>query len=144
MGTYTVKEIAEKLNTNPETVRRWIRSGKLKAEQSSRKEGNVISEEELQKFISVSPKFNSIMPMLIMGPYGIAISRILEKAKKKKKEEQPLINTTELNDFAKGQIANLKIEIKKKKLEIEQCENDIKQLETQIEHLEKLTKQEGL
>lgn len=25
MKTYTVKEISEMLNTNPETVRRWIR-----------------------------------------------------------------------------------------------------------------------
>ena len=31
MDTYSVKEIADMLNTNPETVRRWIRSGKLEA-----------------------------------------------------------------------------------------------------------------
>ena len=31
MDTYSVKEIAEMLNKNPETVRRWIRSGKLEA-----------------------------------------------------------------------------------------------------------------
>ena len=37
MDTYSVKEIADMLNTNPETVRRWIRSGKLEAIQESRK-----------------------------------------------------------------------------------------------------------
>ena len=33
MNTYTVKEIADMLKTNPETVRRWIRLGKLEADQ---------------------------------------------------------------------------------------------------------------
>lgn len=35
MDTYSVKEIADMLNTNPETVRRWIRSGNLEAIQES-------------------------------------------------------------------------------------------------------------
>ena len=47
MTTYSVRQIAEKLNTNPETVRRWIRDGKLKAEQTSRRDGNVVTEYEL-------------------------------------------------------------------------------------------------
>ena len=29
MESYSVKQIAEMLNTQPETVRRWIRNGKL-------------------------------------------------------------------------------------------------------------------
>ena len=41
MKTYSVKDIADMLNTNPETVRRWIRAGKLKAHQTSRKDGNI-------------------------------------------------------------------------------------------------------
>lgn len=39
MKTYTVKEIAELLGTNPETVRRWIRDGKVQAEANSMKKG---------------------------------------------------------------------------------------------------------
>ena len=39
MRTYTVKEIAELLGTNPETVRRWIRDGKLQAVTNSKKKG---------------------------------------------------------------------------------------------------------
>ena len=50
METYSVKQIADMLNTQPETVRRWIRSGKLYAEKSSRKEGHVVTEESLNKF----------------------------------------------------------------------------------------------
>lgn len=37
MDTYSVREIADMLNTNLETVRRWIRSGKLEEIQESRK-----------------------------------------------------------------------------------------------------------
>lgn len=37
MKTYSVKEIAEMLNTNPETVRRWIRDKKLDATIESKK-----------------------------------------------------------------------------------------------------------
>lgn len=51
MKTYTVAQVAELLSVYPETVRRWIRGGDLKAEQSSRKGGNVISEESLREFL---------------------------------------------------------------------------------------------
>lgn len=37
MKTYSVKEIAEMLNANPETVRRWIRDKKLNATIESKK-----------------------------------------------------------------------------------------------------------
>jgi len=57
MNNYTVKEIAELLKVNPETVRRWIRTNKLKSEQPSRKEGNVIFEKELDIFLKNNPKY---------------------------------------------------------------------------------------
>ena len=44
MDTYNVKQIADMLNTQPETVRRWIRSGKLHAEKASRKDGHVVTD----------------------------------------------------------------------------------------------------
>ena len=56
MDTYSVKEIADMLNTNPETVRRWIRSGKLEAIQESRKGGNVVTKSMLDAFLKASPK----------------------------------------------------------------------------------------
>ena len=57
MRTYTVKQIADMFNTNPETVRRWIRQNKLNAQKSSYKSGNVISDVELQRFIKTAPKY---------------------------------------------------------------------------------------
>lgn len=49
----TVKDAAIKLGVNPKTIRRWIQSGKLKAEKNT--SGNItewmITEEEIQKHI---------------------------------------------------------------------------------------------
>lgn len=57
MGTFTVKQVAKMLCVDPETVRRWIRQGKLVAVQESRKDGNVISTEALDKFCRKYPKY---------------------------------------------------------------------------------------
>ena len=52
MKSYNVKEVAEQAGVSEETVRRWIRSGRLEASQPSRKQGNSITEESLAKFVS--------------------------------------------------------------------------------------------
>lgn len=70
MKTYSVKQIAELLNTNPETVRRWIRDGKLKAEQTSRKDGNTVTEDELARFAKENPKYSSVLAVLGGGVLG--------------------------------------------------------------------------
>lgn len=57
MKTYTVKDISNMVHANPETVRRWIRTGKLKASKSSRKDGNVVQEKDLFDFLSRTPKY---------------------------------------------------------------------------------------
>lgn len=57
MKTYNVKQIADMLDTNPETVRRWIRDKKLNAVQVSRKNGNIVTEDELQRFLTATPKY---------------------------------------------------------------------------------------
>lgn len=57
MANYSVKQIAEMLDTNPETVRRWIRAGRLESSRASKKEGNVVSEEALKTFLERTPKY---------------------------------------------------------------------------------------
>lgn len=71
MDTYSVKEIADMLNTNPETVRRWIRSGKLEAIQESRKGGNVVTKSMLDAFLKSSPKYAGIATGLLASPVGL-------------------------------------------------------------------------
>lgn len=54
---YTVKDISRKLNVHQETVRRWIRGGKLASTQCSRREGDVISDDEFERFLQEHQKY---------------------------------------------------------------------------------------
>jgi len=60
MANYSVKQIAEMLDTNPETVRRWIRAGRLESSRASKKEGNVVSEDALKTFLERTPKYAAV------------------------------------------------------------------------------------
>lgn len=51
MEFYTVKEIAEMLSVNEETVRRWIRDNKLDAERGAGRQGSKVSSESLKIFL---------------------------------------------------------------------------------------------
>lgn len=59
MEKYTVTEIAKMLNVNEETVRRWIRSGYLKATATSRKKGYIIDKKDLYEFVKNKPKYST-------------------------------------------------------------------------------------
>lgn len=61
MSTYNVQEISKLLHVNEETVRRWIRKGDLKAEQSSKKKGNIVNDYELYRFINDKPKYKAMI-----------------------------------------------------------------------------------
>lgn len=61
MSMYNTKELSELLDVNEETVRRWIRSGKLKAERSSKKQGNIVHEKDLFDFVSDKPKYKKMI-----------------------------------------------------------------------------------
>lgn len=56
---YSVKDIAKILSVNPETVRRWVRDGKIKAEPigTNRKKGFKITKEELKNFLDSEAKY---------------------------------------------------------------------------------------
>jgi excisionase family DNA binding protein len=51
----TVREVAERLRSSPETVRRWLRQGKLRGfRPGGTKLGYRVPESELQRFIQLS------------------------------------------------------------------------------------------
>ena len=51
----TVREVAERLRSSPETVRRWLRQGKLRGfRPGGTKLGYRVPESELQRFLRVS------------------------------------------------------------------------------------------
>ena len=54
---YSVKEISDMLSVNPETVRRWIRNGRLKVSLYSRSSGSIVTENSLNKFLNKNPKY---------------------------------------------------------------------------------------
>ncbi len=58
------------LNTNPETVRRWIRAGKLAATQDSKKSGNIISSDSLQSFLQSAPKYAGMVAASSVAAFG--------------------------------------------------------------------------
>lgn len=74
MKTFTVKQVAEILKTNEETVRRWIRSGKLGATLNSKKSGHVISADSLNRFLSSTPKYAAtVKESFAVSPLALSI-----------------------------------------------------------------------
>jgi excisionase family DNA binding protein len=51
----TVREVAQRLRSSPETVRRWLRQGKLRGfRPGGTKLGYRVAEDELERFIKLS------------------------------------------------------------------------------------------
>lgn len=151
MKTYNVKQIAELLNTTPETVRRWIRDGKLQATQNSKKEGNVIEEEDLIRFLETVPKYAGVLVTLMSVVPGVGIpfavasgvagSALATIQASWKKAKQASVDEGSLATFLKGSIKASKAFISQKEFEIQQAENAIKNERKNISELEKLLSQ---
>lgn len=82
MKMYNVKEIANMLNINEETVRRWIRSDGLRSIQTSRKTGNIVNEQDLWAFVNDNPKYHKYRVLLEIhtdGGYRKQLNDLLNK-----------------------------------------------------------------
>lgn len=131
MKTYTVKEIADMLNTNPETVRRWIRNGKLHAEKNSNKSGNIILETSLNTFASTMPKYqkmisSNVSNALVGTGAAVATSLISGIIAEMNRNEK-----LEYDDKTVIQLLN--DEISKSMERIDNKEKSIRQLELEID-----------
>ena len=63
------------LGTNEETVRRWIRSGKLESECCSKRQGNIITSESLSNFMKQTPKYAALASTpLFSSPIAMSIA----------------------------------------------------------------------
>ena len=135
MENYSVKDIADLLKTNPETVRRWIRSGKLKATRgASRKEGSSISTNDLLKFLQENARYAGIVASAASTPIGAMSAALLGAAggiaALKSRNEQAIENST----ATQYQIcAYLNDEIQRLSESIEQKETIASQLKAEIE-----------
>lgn len=145
MKTYTVKQIAEMLNTNPETVRRWIRDKKLNAEQSSRKDGNIITEEELQRFLKATPKYalragaGAAAAMLVPGiGIPLAIAAWLSSNALSQEKDDLRIIPEDMKQFLRQSIQEHEANINRKQETIQQLQAEIDQEQAEIDKLTKL------
>ncbi len=145
MKTYTVKEIAQQLGTSEETVRRWIRTNRMKpvGEKSSNKSGFTISQESLNEFLENTPKYMGIATRAIatagaLSPVagvataalsGVGLAATL--ALGKKADDTPL-SKSELKLFALAEIEKKNKVIKQKQALISQIEAEIQDLRVEI------------
>ena len=129
MKSYTVKEIAETLKTNPETVRRWIRSGKLSSTMTSTKSGNIVTEDALNKFIKETPKYAAMLAgsvvtspvalsLVVGGLIGGLVGTVISSDKKKLGKE-------DVRKSIERQIADCEKRITENKKKLEQIQTKI-------------------
>ena len=152
MNTYNVKEIAEMLNTNPETVRRWIRSGKLEAIQDSRKEGNVVTEQMLNAFLKSSPKYAGMLTasaaLSPIAGLGVMTASLLggilaQQYVRNENVKNARVSTTEIKKLLKTEIKNRTQNIRRKEEAIRQLQSEIEAEQAGIEEARRLIEEMG-
>ena len=137
MKSYSVEEISKMLGKNPETVRRWIRSGKLKATQDSRKKGNLVTDAELSRFLRTSGKMAAVAGGLLAGNPLLGLGAALigssaatvysAVANKNNADSIEQVSKEYLQEVLTGKIIECNGAIKKKKAEITVLEEEIKE-----------------
>ena len=147
MKSYTVKEIAETLKTDPETVRRWIRSGKLDSTITSTKTGHIITEDALNKFIKDTPKYAAMvagsivtspvaLSLVVGGLIGGLVGTVMSNDKKKlSKEDVRKSIERQISDCEK-RISNNKKTLNEIKSKIDDDEKSLQQFKYALEHLD--------
>lgn len=150
MKNYNVKQVAEMLNTNPETVRRWVRSNKLKADKVSKKDGLVIKDSDLQRFLKAKPKYllryssglvggavaSPIIgvPLLLSGLLGSKFMGYLDE----EKQTDLRICAEDIERFLKTAIKQQEDSLKQKRATLRQIKQDIQEGEKRLEQLQYL------
>lgn len=144
MKSYSVKQVADLLKTNPETVRRWIRSGKLAAQQDSRKGGNIIYESALQEFVKSTPKYAGTTAALLFGTAALSTALIGGLVAQKVSFEEQLkkaqISSDSISNFIVTEIEAITSSITNKKKAIRHLESEIESESKKIEELKELLK----
>ena len=127
MRTYTVEQVAKLLNANAETVRRWIRSGKLRANMSSRKGGNVISEDGLNSFLAATPKYAGFVGVVAALSAVTALGIMSAAAAKGSDAEKVKGDLQEKISQNNASIDSKRQMIERLKAEIDACEEQNKE-----------------
>lgn len=154
MELYTVRDIAKMLSVNEETVRRWIREGKLDAERGNGRQGSKVSDTALKRFLqdnkglmtssSVSTlgmldKVGGIESAIAMPILGSFVgSNLIKKMKSKNQDKQNVkIELMEEEYKLEQEKAQLNIEIYRLQSEVELIDSKIKKIRGVIEDIDK-------
>lgn len=151
MKTYSVKEIADMLSVDQETVRRWIRDKKLKADTPSRKEGSQVKEEDLYKYLSSTAKYAgkaavmaaespalAVLPLIGAGTAGVMSALMAVYLNEKKKN--PQLSEESVKSVLDQGIIECKDSIQQKLRARDQLDEEIAKLQTQLEAYQELMK----
>ncbi|SHN53903.1 Helix-turn-helix domain-containing protein [Butyrivibrio hungatei DSM 14810] len=156
MKTYSVKQISEMLDTNPETVRRWIRDNKLSAVQISKKTGNVVTEDELHRFINATPKYlpsftaSSLGVATVTGAVGLAalvggvVASALLGYCDEKNQTEVAVKPDDFKNYLKENIKKFKKKTEQKQALIKKTEKEIEDLNKKIEQYKYLLEHEDI
>ena len=145
MKTYRVKEIAEMLNTNPETVRRWIRDKKLDATIESKKGGHIVYEAALQEFLKSSPKYAAVAKASLAGVIGATVlptvmvgGLVAQKLIDAEQLKKARISNKDVINFLRGEIQRYTEAVKAKEDTIHQLQKQIEADQLQITEFQRL------
>lgn len=154
MSEYTVKQIAEMLETNPETVRRWIRSGKLKAVQNSKKAGNLISSESLQDFLKSTPKYAEMAAIAAMqGIATVTVSALFSAAisvlmgglvKSAFHKDSRRVTAEDIKSYLQKEITTSRQVLQRKTEMIEQLQKEVAEEKSKLEGMNQILQQGDL
>ena len=125
------------LNTNPETVRRWIRDKKLDATIESKKGGHIIYESALHSFLKSSPKYASIASTALLSSMmvgGLIAQKIIDIEQLRKAR----VSDDDIIKFLKSEIETRKTSIKAKEASIGQIRIQIQSEQSQIDVFQKM------
>ncbi len=137
MANYTVKQVSEMLKKNPETIRRWIRNGDLVASQGSRKAGNVISGESLEKFLMKMPKYAPLASSIFLSSTfsialiaGVTLNSIISELLDRKNKE---ITPADIKKVLNKNIREKEKSIEKNKVAITKTQKMLSDLQQQLD-----------
>lgn len=152
MELYTVRDIAKMLSVNEETVRRWIREGKLDAERGNGRQGSKVSDMALKEFLEENKGLitsSSVETLGMLDKVGVTGSKILKpivgsfiesnlikKVKNKSQDKQALkIELMEEEYKLEQQKVQLNIEIYILKSEIKLIDSKLKKIRGVIKNI---------
>lgn len=145
MKTYNVKEVAKILSTSEETVRRWIRSGKLQASMDSRKGGSVITEAMLKEFVKGTPKYATALVGSVGGIVAastVLLGSIMAATITKNEEiKNSKVGADEIEKILIEKINDLKEQIRRKRVSLVQLEKEIQNEELDLQNLQYLLRE---